>query len=152
MLESRIPVIYRIAGNFRRANFHKLVESFCGKYFAKCSLVLPNNLTCPNLRKLSRNSHKTLKFMKVFSLKSLPLYGSAWSDGTAHSTSLLLLLYCLICSSLPATLSTPTYYSDELYLMRMCTYLITTMLTVPVSLPNMLLWFFLESRIVCKGR
>ena len=99
-----------------------------------------------NLRKLLRNSHKTLKFTKVFSLKSLPLYGSAWSDGTAHSTSLLLLLYCLIRSSLPTTLSTPTYYSDELYLMRMCTYLITTMLTVPVSLPNMLLWFFLESR------
>jgi len=49
---------------------------FAEKTFADCSLVLPMNATLPNFaKKLFTNSHKTLKFAKVFSLKSFPLYG-----------------------------------------------------------------------------
>ena len=58
-------------------NFRELVESkICTKKnFAKCSLVLPKDTTPPNLaEKTFANSHKTLKLVKVFSLKSFPLY------------------------------------------------------------------------------
>ena len=42
-----------------------------------CLLVLPYNTTPPNLaEKTFVNSHKTLKFGKVFSLESFPRYGS----------------------------------------------------------------------------
>ena len=53
-----------------------LVENaiFANKTFLNCSLVLPKNSTLPNFVKTFTNSHKTLKFAKVFSLESFPQY------------------------------------------------------------------------------
>ena len=43
--------------------------------FADCSLVPPKDITPPHfMEKAFANSHKTLKFTKVFSLESFPLY------------------------------------------------------------------------------
>ena len=56
---------YRIAGNFRW-------ENFC----VNCSLMPPKDAMPLNFaRKTFMNSHKILKFAKVFFLKSFPLYG-----------------------------------------------------------------------------
>ena len=49
-------------------------KTFVEKTFVDCSLVLPKDPTLPNFsEKAFANSHKTSKFVKVF---SLPLYGS----------------------------------------------------------------------------
>ena len=59
--------------------FHKLVENkiFVEKTFVDCLLVLPKHATSPNFAETTfTNSHKLLKFVKVFSLKSFPLYSS----------------------------------------------------------------------------
>ena len=60
----------------------ELVENkiFVEKTFADCSLVLPivplEDATPSNFaEKTFANSHKTSKFVKVFSLESFPLYG-----------------------------------------------------------------------------
>ena len=46
-----------------------------GNTFGDCSLVLPNNVTPQDfVEKTFANSHKTLKFAKVCSLESFPLY------------------------------------------------------------------------------
>ena len=60
---------YRIVGNF-------CWESFC----VNCSLMPPKDAMPLNFaRKTFMNSHKILKFAKVFFLKSFPLYGmSNW--------------------------------------------------------------------------
>ena len=63
---------------FERENFHKLVKKtiFAGKIFMDCSLLLPTDAMPPNLtEKTFVNSHKTVKFAKVFLLESFPLYG-----------------------------------------------------------------------------
>ena len=61
-------------------NFHELVKNtiFTEKTFVDCSL-LPHQWTSHTQilwRKLFTNSYKTMKFVKVFSLKSFPLYSS----------------------------------------------------------------------------
>ena len=42
-----------------------------------CLLLLCQRMPCPKIsrKKTFANSHKTAKFMKVFSLESFPLYG-----------------------------------------------------------------------------
>ena len=60
---------------------------------ADCSLVLPivppEDITPPNFaKKTFTNSHKTLKYAKVFSLESFPLY--TVNMHTQHPTYLLL--------------------------------------------------------------
>ena len=65
---------------FKGENFCKLAEKcdFHGETFADCSLVLQTDTKPPNLmEKTIANSHKTLKFTKVFSLESFPLYNSS---------------------------------------------------------------------------
>ena len=48
-------------------------ENFCGLL----AYATPKDTTPPNFtEKTFANSHKTAKFMKVFSLKSFPLYGT----------------------------------------------------------------------------
>ena len=48
-------------------------ENFCGLLV----FAAPKNVTSPNFaKKTVANSHKTMKFVKVCSLKSFPLYGS----------------------------------------------------------------------------
>ena len=48
---------------------------FAEKTFADCSLLLRQKATLPNFaEKTFKNSHKTVKFMKVFSLERFPLY------------------------------------------------------------------------------
>ena len=88
---------YRIVGTFERENFHELVKNtiFTEKTFADCSLLLHQRTPHPKFhRKLSRiahfcctkgchtpnftektfaNSHKTVKFAKVFFLESFQL-------------------------------------------------------------------------------
>ena len=56
------------------------IYDFCEKTFVKCSLVLPNDATPQNFT----NSHKSLKFTKVFSLKSFLLYGIMHMYAHAH--------------------------------------------------------------------
>ena len=56
-------------------------KDFFGKRL-ECSLVLPNNATPPNFKeKTFANSHKTSKFVKVFSLKCFLLYGIVRGKG-----------------------------------------------------------------------
>ena len=51
---------------------------FADKTFADCPLVPPKDATPPNFtEKTFTNSHKTVKFAKVFSLESFTLYGRA---------------------------------------------------------------------------
>ena len=79
-----------------RENFRKLVEKkiFAEKTFADCLLVPPKDTMVPNfLENTFANSHKTSKFVKVFSLESFPLYGimhllTSNSHTTEHSTSI----------------------------------------------------------------
>ena len=64
---------------FMGEKFHELVENkiFAEKSFVDCSLVLLKDATPPNFAmKTFANSHKTSKFTKVFSLESIPLYGT----------------------------------------------------------------------------
>ena len=60
--------------------FHKLVENkmiFVEKSFMDCLLVPLKDATPPNFTmKTFANSHKTSKFVKVFSLESFMLYGT----------------------------------------------------------------------------
>ena len=66
------------SGTFAGENFHELVEStiFTEKTFTDCSLVLPKDAMPLNFtEKTFAISHKTSKFVKVFSLESFPLYG-----------------------------------------------------------------------------
>ena len=66
----------QIAGTECRGR--KAVEKNVEKTFADCSLVLQKDATVPNfVEKAFAISHKTLKFAKVFSLKSFLLYGTA---------------------------------------------------------------------------
>ena len=51
---------------------------FAEKTFADCSLAVPKDTTPPNFtEKMFADSHKTVKFAKVFSLESFLLYGVA---------------------------------------------------------------------------
>ena len=67
---------YRIAETFWGENFHVLEKStvFTEKTFTDCLLVPAQrrHLFC---RETFANSHKTMKFAKVFSLESFLLYG-----------------------------------------------------------------------------
>ena len=83
------PCVYCIAGNSRG---RKLLQ-IGGKYdFHKenfCSLVLPKDTTPPNfVEKTFTNSHKTLKFAKVFSLETFSLYGILQSGTAIHVTAI----------------------------------------------------------------
>ena len=72
--------IYRIAGNFRGRKLPQIGEKydFCGENFRgllACAAL--KDVTPPNfMEKTFANSHKTTKFMKVFSLESFPLYST----------------------------------------------------------------------------
>ena len=70
-------VVYCTAGNFHgrkpsRIGGKKIIAAIT---FADCSLVPPKDITPPHfMEKAFANSHKTLKFAKVFSFQSFPLY------------------------------------------------------------------------------
>ena len=50
--------------------------NFRGENFADCSLCCVKECHVPNfVEKTFANSHKIMKFAKVFSLESFPLYG-----------------------------------------------------------------------------
>ena len=68
---------YRIAGNVRGKKLWQ-IEIFMGKTFADC-LLLPHQRTSrPKFHgETFANSHKTVKFAKVFSIESFPLYARA---------------------------------------------------------------------------
>ena len=70
-----------------------LVENaiFANKTFVNCSLVLPKDTTPPNFAKTFTNSHKTLKFAKVFSLKVPTVYGILQSDIAILVTTCMML-------------------------------------------------------------
>ena len=69
------------------ANWWKI--RFSQRRLVDCSLVLPKDTTPPNfMEKSFMNSHKTLKFAKVFSLKSFPLYGILQSGTVIHVTAI----------------------------------------------------------------
>ena len=64
-------------GTFAEENFRELVENkiFTEKTFTDCSLVPPKDATPLNFaEKTFAISHKTSKFVKVFSLESFQLY------------------------------------------------------------------------------
>ena len=69
-------------GNFRGRKLLQIGEKydFRGENF--CGLLVfaaPNNVTSPNfVMKTFANSHKTMKFVKVCSLESFPLYSSKY--------------------------------------------------------------------------
>ena len=68
-----LPFLYRIAGNFCKLAENKI---FAEKTFVDYLLVPPKDTMPPNVtEKTFVNSHKNSKFVKVFSLKSFPLYG-----------------------------------------------------------------------------
>ena len=54
---------------------------FAKKTLADCSLVLPKYAMPPNFA----NSHKTSKFVEVFSLESFTLYGINWDSDVVSS-------------------------------------------------------------------
>ena len=66
--------MYRIAGNFRKRKLSRIAEKcdFREENFGDCSLLLcQKDATLPNFReKTFANSHTTVKFVKVFSLKT----------------------------------------------------------------------------------
>ena len=83
---------YRIAETFWGENFHVLEKStvFTEKTFTDCLLV-----PCPKMprsqiyfaEKTFANSHKTMKFAKVFSLESFLLYGIPFYSFCKHFSS-----------------------------------------------------------------
>ena len=79
---------YCIAGNFCGRKLSR-IKIFAEKTFAHSSLVPPKDTMAPSfVKKTFTNSHKTLKFVKIFPLESFPLHsnteGEAWEEG--HST------------------------------------------------------------------
>ena len=70
----------QLAGTFEGENFDKLVKiRFAGENFHGLLAFAVPKVPCPQIlqRKLSQiYSHKTVKFAKVFSLESFPLYGT----------------------------------------------------------------------------
>ena len=59
-------MMYHIVGNFEGEKFRRFL-----------TFAAPKNAMTPNFaEKTFKNSHKTVKFVKVFSLKSFPLYGN----------------------------------------------------------------------------
>ena len=63
---------------FEGENLHELVKKtiFTEKTFTDCLLVLRQMTPCPNFaEKAFANSHKIVKFVKVFSIKIFLLYG-----------------------------------------------------------------------------
>ena len=66
------------SSTFAGENFRELVENtiFTEKTFMDCLLVPPKDATPLNFtEKTFAISHKTSKFVKVFSLENFPLYG-----------------------------------------------------------------------------
>ena len=71
-------VSYRIVGNFRGRKLLQIGENpiIAEKTFMDCSLLLCQRTPRPNfVEKTFTYGHKSSKFVKVFSLKSFPLYG-----------------------------------------------------------------------------
>jgi len=70
---------YRIAGNFRGRKLSRIGEKydFHGENFSQIArFATRKDAIPPNFaEKTFANSHKTVKFTKVFSLESFPLYG-----------------------------------------------------------------------------
>ena len=69
--------MYHIARNFCGRKLSQIgdYKIFTEKTFADCSLVPPKDVTPQNFAEITfTNSHKTLKFVQVFFLKSFPLY------------------------------------------------------------------------------
>ena len=83
-------VTYRIAGNFRGRKLSQIGEkdNFWGEKFHKLlACATQKDTTPPNfVEKTFTNSHKTAKFVKVFSLKSFPLYSMRATWGTHQYT------------------------------------------------------------------
>ena len=75
----REEVSYRIAGNFRGRKLSRIGEKydFRGENFrGLLACVALKDAAPPNFaEKTFANSHKTVKFAKVFFLESFPLYG-----------------------------------------------------------------------------
>ena len=70
MSDTAVVVCERLASSPRPSKKDK-------KIFVDCSVVPPNNAMPPNFtEKTFANSHKTSKYVKVFSLKSFTLYGT----------------------------------------------------------------------------
>ena len=62
-------------------------KSFTKKTFAACSLGATKNAMPPNfVEKTFTDSHKTSKFTKIFSLKSIPLWGVVLMKWEAYKT------------------------------------------------------------------
>ena len=73
---------YHIAGNFRGRNFRELVKiRFSGRKLSRIAhFCSGKGCHGPNfVEKTFAYSHKTVKFAKVFSLESFPLYGMCMS-------------------------------------------------------------------------
>jgi len=81
---------------FEGENVWELVGNtiFVEKTFADCSLVLPKDTMPPNFAEKTfantPSSHKTLKFAKVFSLESFPLYSTTLKSKLTQSGSTLI--------------------------------------------------------------
>ena len=70
---------YHIVENFRRRKRLQIAGVKCRwEHFADCSLVLPKDAIPPKFcgENFRKYSHKSSKFVKVFSLWSFPLYGT----------------------------------------------------------------------------
>jgi len=87
---------YRIAGNFReRLRIHQFLQR---NFYRLLAFPTPNDATPPNFtEKTFTNSHKTVK---IFSLKSFPLYGSNHWTSARESPKSIILLKCSCSDSL----------------------------------------------------
>ena len=75
-LEYTIPLICKLSREKTFTNWREIRFSQ-RKTFTDCSVVPPMDATPPNfMKKTFPNSHKTSKFVKVFSLESFLLYGN----------------------------------------------------------------------------
>ena len=77
-------VEYRIAGNFRGRKLSRIGEKYDFRrenFRGLLACAAPKDATPLNFaEKTFTNSHKTVKFSKVFSLESFPLYGSGCAN------------------------------------------------------------------------
>ena len=71
-------MIYRIAGKFRGRKHSRIGENYNFRrenFLRLLTFAVPKDAMPPNFaEKTFVNSHKTVKFVKVFSLKCFPLY------------------------------------------------------------------------------